>query len=503
MVHAVSRRFFVGALGATALQVATADAAGLAQSLRPQLRPGAGAASGGTKVVMPAADSLLANAGLSGQVIYAVADARTGQVLEAREVAGGLPPASVAKSVTAVYALETLGPAYRFHTRIIAVGSVSGGVVNGDLVLAGGGDPTLDTDGMADLAKQLKAAGIREVRGKFLVYGGALPFTVEIDKDQPDYAGYNPPISGLNLNYNRVHFEWKRAAKGFAMTMDARSDHYRPDVTMAKISIAQRDLPVFTYKDLGAADSWTVASGALGNGGARWLPVRKPELYAGEVLQVFARSHGINLPKPQVTRSAPRGSVLAQRSSAPLQDVLKSCLKYSTNLTAEIAGLTASIKRAGQVSSLRASGQLMTAWAESRLGMKGCKFVDHSGLGAESRVTAAGLAQAYTGAVHRGLLPHLMKSIPMTDPKGKAIPTSQLNVHAKTGTLNFASGLGGYITTAKGRDLTFAIFAADLPKRATLTEFQKESPPGGKTWNRRAKALQQALIQRWGAVYDA
>ncbi|SFQ55852.1 D-alanyl-D-alanine carboxypeptidase / D-alanyl-D-alanine-endopeptidase (penicillin-binding protein 4) [Donghicola eburneus] len=498
MVQTISRRFFVGALGATALQTGTANAAGLVQSLRPQMRP-----AGGTKVAMPAADALLTESGVSGQVIYAVADAKTGQILEARDVAGGLPPASVAKSVTAIYALETLGAGYRFHTRVIAVGAVSGGVVQGDLVLAGGGDPTLDTDGLADLAQQLKAAGIREVTGRFLVYGGALPFELQIDDDQPDHAGYNPTVSGLNLNYNRVHFEWRRGKSGYALTMDARSNAYRPDVSMAKISVVQRDLPVFGYTDLGGADAWTVASGALGNGGARWLPVRKPELYAGEVFQTFARSQGIKLPAPKIARSAPSGSVLAQLSSAPLRDVVKDCLKYSTNITAEVVGLTASLKRNGQVRSLRASARLMSAWAEARLGMKGCKFVDHSGLGDASRVTASSLAQAYAGPVQQGLLPDLMKPVAIPDKNGKPIPTHLLKVHAKTGTLNFASGLGGYITTASGRDLTFAIFAADLPRRNSLAEYQKENPPGGRAWNRRARALQKSLIRRWGVVYDS
>ena len=62
---------------------------------------------------------------------------------------------------------------------------------------------------------------------------------------------------------------------------------------------------------------------------------------------------------------------------------------------------------------------------------------------------------------------------------------------------------GGYITTTSGRKLTFAIFAADLPRRASLTEYQKENPPGGKAWNRRARDLQKTLIRRWGAVYDS
>jgi D-alanyl-D-alanine carboxypeptidase/D-alanyl-D-alanine-endopeptidase (penicillin-binding protein 4) len=53
-----------------------------------------------------------------------------------------LPPASVAKALTSLYALDTLGADHRFQTRVMATGSVIGGVLKGDLILVGGGDHT-------------------------------------------------------------------------------------------------------------------------------------------------------------------------------------------------------------------------------------------------------------------------------------------------------------------------------------------------------------------------
>ena len=130
-----------------------------------------------------------------------------------------------ADAVTALYALDALGSDYRFETRLLATGPVQEGVLKGDLVLAGGGDPTLDTDALADMAARLKARGIREVAGELRAWGGALPFERVIDPTQPEHVGYNPSISGLNLNFNRVHFEWRRAGSTRFLPRPQCPDH--------------------------------------------------------------------------------------------------------------------------------------------------------------------------------------------------------------------------------------------------------------------------------------
>ena len=252
MHDVVSRRgFLAGSVATLALTGLPACANAPAQSLRPVLRP-----AGGLAATVPGAEALVSKAQLGGEVVYALADAETGAMLEARQPQRGLPPASVVKALTAIYALDALGPAHRFETRLLATGPVQNGTLAGDLVLAGGGDPMLDTNGLADMAAKLKAAGVREVRGRFLVWGGALPYASVIDPDQPDHVGYNPAVSGLSLNFNRVHFEWKRNGQGYGVTMDARSDRYRPDVRVARMSIVARDLPVYTYSDAQGIDQW-------------------------------------------------------------------------------------------------------------------------------------------------------------------------------------------------------------------------------------------------------
>lgn len=437
---------------------------------------------------------------LSGTVAFAVADARTGKWLECQNEQTGTPPASTAKAITALYALDALGPDHQFQTQLVATGGIVNGQVEGDLILRGGGDPTLDTNTLADMAAQLKAAGIIGVKGAFKVFEASLPVLRQIDPEQPDHLGYNPGVSGLALNFNRVHFEWKRASSGYTVSMDGRSEKYRPAVAMAAMKVRDRSTPIYTYEDRAGRDNWTVAKGALGKGGSRWLPVRKPGLYAGDVFATLAGAHGIRLGKPQIVEELPTGEAVVTHVSGPLHGILRGMLKYSTNLTAEMVGLAASTKRLGQVGDLRASAAEMNRWAISALGMSAPKLVDHSGLGDDSQMTALDMARALIKMRESPLRP-ILKRIAMRDKKGRPLKSHPLVVDAKTGTLNFVSGLAGYLTAPDGRVMAFAILAADAGERAKISRAERERPPGARTWNRRAKRVQQALMERWGVLY--
>ena len=495
----ISRRFFLVAGLAGVSLPAWADAP--RTSLRPVARKAASAAKVATKAQAPGSAILVNEAKLGGHVAFAVADTKSGLVLEAREGDLAQPPASVTKAVTAIYALDTLGAGHRFVTQLIAMGPVQNGVLQGDLVLAGGGDPTLDTNALAGLAGQLKAAGVREVKGQFRVWGGALPSIRQIDKAQPDHVGYNPAISGIALNYNRVHFEWKRGGDGWVTTMDARSSKYRPDVTVARMRVVNRSTPVYTYSEKAGEDHWTVASKALGKGGSRWLPVRQPEIYAGQVFRTFARSHGIVLGPPKVAKVRPKGKAVASHDSAELRIILRNMLKYSNNLTAEMVGLAATARRKGKSVTLKGSAAEMSRWSGGALGMKRARLVDHSGLGDASRLTATDMARALVKVHRAGALKPILKPIALRHSNGKVNKGHPIKVFAKTGTLNFVSGLAGYMLAPDGTELAFAIFAADQGKRAGIRRDDRERPQGARGWNKRAKRLQQNLIERWGALY--
>ncbi|MFT4716142.1 MAG: D-alanyl-D-alanine carboxypeptidase/D-alanyl-D-alanine-endopeptidase (penicillin-binding protein 4) [Paracoccaceae bacterium] len=490
-----NRRMVLAGLFSSAASVVLAKAP--KRSVRPEPRPQA--------IKLLAAGSvedIVKSAKLDGKVGFMVADAATGEILESYKPLLGLPPASVTKAITTIYSLDALGSAHKFNTQLVATGPIENGRLSGDLYLVGGGDPTLDTDALGELARDLKDAGVREITGKAYVHSGALPYQKSIDPGQPEHLGYNPSLSGLNLNYNRVFFEWKRLAEGYSITMDARALKFRPRVAMSSIKVVDRSSPIFSIKSTSTTDQWTVSKRALGKKGGRWLPVRRPEFYAAEVFHTIARSFGIQLPAFTAAKSRPTGTVIAQWQSAKLGVMLRRMMKHSTNLTAEAVGVTASRKRGGSPAKLKDSGRMMAAWLKTRTGAKHAKFVDHSGLGDGSRISASDMTKVLVKQGWGGPLRQLMKDIPLRDTNGKPVKNHPVKVRAKTGTLNFVSALAGYIEAPKGRRLVFAVFSADLPRRVKITKANKERPKGARGWNRRSKIMQQQLIERWVTAFD-
>lgn len=505
LVKDIGRRgLLLGLAAALALPAEPLAARAPARSPVPPRRPGigpTGRAAAAPRLQPLSVEQLLARANLGGVTGFAAFDAQSGALIEAHQADAPVPPASVAKAPTALYALEALGLEHRFVTRLRAAGGVGNGVLEGDLVLEGGGDPTLQTEHLAALADALVRHGVRRVAGRLVVDDRALPAIAAIDPGQAPQAGYSPAISGLNLNFNRVHFAWRTAGGQLQLGLDARSATEVPPVSVIRIAAADRDQPVYAHAIRDGHEHWTVARPALGRDGSRWLPVRRPALYAGDVLRTLLAARGCSVPAPALGPAPTGGVVLAEVRSDPMPGMMRDMLRFSTNLVAECAGLAASQRGGTRPESLADSGARMGAWLGRRFGVEGLHFVDHSGLGEASRVTARGMARLFLAARRGTLLPDLLRAHPMRDGQGREMASHPVAVRAKTGTLNFASGLGGYATVAGGREIAFAIFSADLPRRARIAEADRDRPPGAQAWAGRARALQQGLIERWAALH--
>lgn len=475
-MNAVSRRGFIAGFGAGLGLLALAPRLASAQAVR-------------APVAAFDAETRIAEAGLGGAVAYALIDPATGTVLAERQADLPLAPASTLKSVTALYALDRLGAGHRFATRVFRAGNM--------LILAGGGDPVLDTDALDALAAATVAAEKGSGRGapvSFAVWGGALPRIGRLDPAQDEHLPYNPSISGMVLNFNRVHLNWRRGEQGYRLSLQARGRKLSPRAYTASIAPVDRALPLFTYES-GKRENWTIARRSLGKSGSRWLPVRRPELYAGDVFQTLCRARGLVLPNPEVIELLPDGQEIARQDSPPLDEIIRGMMEYSTNLTAEVIGLQAS--GAGDIGR---SAAAMADWLRGQGIATGFAFHDHSGLSPENRVTARMMAQLAAGPGQARGLRRLMKTIPLRDAQGKRKP-SDIAVEAKTGTLNFVSNLAGYAQREGGRELAFAILTGDEPRRAASQG--QELPEGVMGWTKRSKRLQQALIEGWAGEHGA
>lgn len=500
----MKRRRFLGVLGFV-LGVATATAlvAAPARAPSPSSRPPHSATDG---------HFLVAEAELSGVFSYIVLDAETGEPLEGGDIDALLPPASVAKAPTALFALDKLGPDHRFETRLIAVGEMERGVLDGDLILQGGGDPETDSASLDLLAYRLSEAGLKKVTGKFLVDDRLLPHVERIDRSQSEMAAYNPSVGALNLNFNRVFVEWERKRGAPSIKVEARSDRLSPLTESVSVELAEADgAAVFDYVGVAksGAETWRASSRALGRSGGRWLPVRRPGLYAGEVFRGLSLKAGMELPEPASGAGPLISEVVARVESRSLADILADMLRYSTNVTAEAVGMSAA-RVNGDAETLVASAQAMNRWAAEFAGLEpgdpGFRLMNFSGLSPDSRMSVRCIAQILLAADKRGFpalgggraasFRGLLPQRPYLD-EGMIRPPVEASVRAKTGTLSFVSSLAGYIEPENGRRMVFAMIAADMDARAEVADLELEVPPGARAWAARARALQRALIRSW------
>ncbi|MBP8275245.1 MAG: D-alanyl-D-alanine carboxypeptidase/D-alanyl-D-alanine-endopeptidase, partial [Acidobacteria bacterium] len=158
-------------------------------------------------------DAIFADPALSRGMISARIDSlRTGETIYAKNADKLVMPASNMKILTMTVAAETLGWNFTYQTKLEAVGQISDGVLNGDLIVVGGGDPTiLSNDGgpaplFAEWAAALRKAGITRVNGRII--GDDAFFdddTLGMGWSWDDLVfGYGAPISGLSYNENQV-----------------------------------------------------------------------------------------------------------------------------------------------------------------------------------------------------------------------------------------------------------------------------------------------------------
>ncbi len=340
-----------------------------------------------------------------GSYGFILIDAQSGQTLNERSADTPSAPASIAKLLAAVAIMDTKGLHSTFRTSLLADGSVSGGVLNGDLHLVGSGDPSLSRSDLKGLAGRLAASGVRRVNGKFYYHGDALPEVAVIDRGQPSGALYNPGISGLNLNHNEHRGS---------------------------------------------------------------TPVKNPAKYTADAMRSAAQAAGVTLPTPTKGKGGGKGNEVASHDSAPVSAILTEMFDISRNMTAEVLGAVAAAEISGKPNSLREAADTNARWAQSTIGSiggsewAGFDFPNNSGLTTRARATPRQMA----ALVRHGYRQHGEDFIRVYEEQSTGSSAGvDYAIRAKIGTMSYVRGLTGVISLG-GRDMIFAIMAMD-PARST------------------------------------
>lgn len=422
-----------------------------------------------------------------------------GDTLYARNAFEPLVPASNAKLLTTSAALHYLGPDFRYRTFVLTDGEIEGGVLYGDLILYGTGDPTLSdrfyprrTAVYESFADQLRALGIHEVDGRVL--GDGTFFSGSMIG-----AGWNPadlndwfaaPISALAYNENVVTLRVEPgAAVGWPVVVNTIPEGMRLPIMNTATTVAGRPSSRF---GIGRDDPRNpiVLEGELARGSAdvwRRITVGDPIGYAADGLRRVLETAGIRvrggagpvrftndspltgarIAAPALDEdAAPR--VLATHESVPLVDILTVINKESHNLYAEAVFRTLGRVVVGD-GSFEGGARAIERFLSSEVGIstEGFALLDGSGLSRESRVRASDFVALLGYNAESDYWDDFWETLPeagnrrelqrmyRTDAAG--------NLRAKTGTLNNVSALSGVVRGAAGERIAFSIISNDVP----------------------------------------
>lgn len=351
---------------------------------------------------------------LGSRLLAHVVDVVDGQVLlDSGSAVAGIP-ASAAKLLTAFAALSTLDPGDRLSTRVVA------GATPGEVVLVGGGDTTLSRT--APSLSYPDAPTIEELAQEVLANTDTAVTSIVVDGSL--YSG--PTISP----------SWQ---VGIAPST------YAAPITAAMV------------------DGGRVSSASRSRSA-------DPDLDAGTALAAALGLPGV----PVIRGLAPPGArVLGEVSSAPISRLVETMLVLSDNVLAESLARQVALARGLPADFTGGAIGIAKSIGEAGLDTTGLSLVDGSGLAAGNAVPSRLLTELLRAVAAPGGDPDLASiasGLPVAGYDGTLIdrypggPTVGAgSVRAKTGTLTGVNALAGYVVTAEGRVLAFALIADQLP----------------------------------------
>lgn len=425
-----------------------------------------------------------------------VVDLNSGRTLYQRNAQKSFIPASNTKLYTTAAALDQLGPDYVYETPLYADSPVVDGVLQGNLIVRGSGDPVIGgrfndgdiTEAFRDWADALKAAGITRIAGDLIgdddfFDDQALGFGWNWDDETFWYAA---ETGALSLNDNNVDLTIAGQTPGgpASITWEPLNTSYVTVVNQSRTVHPDSSLDEGYVRPRGTNTLLISSEVPAGRADLESLTITNATLFFMHVLRETLLREGISVAGAPVdvddlsikpNYDAPQMRRLATHTSPPLRDIVEVLNKQSQNLYAEQvlktlgAVLPADSTESEPGSAWMGIDAAMRTYARAGVDTSRIQLRDGSGLARHNLVTAE-----MTNALLRYMWHHpdsstqqaFYHSLPIGGVDGTLrwrypdeTDPARANVRAKTGTVSNASTLSGYVRTARGTPLAFVIMA--------------------------------------------
>ena len=398
-----------------------------------------------------------------------VKDAANGQKLIHYNEELNLIPASNMKLLTSLNGLKNLGPNFTFDTKIWMSGEIADGILTGNLLIEGCGDPTIYSPDrekynegfFKKLIQLLKSKNISKIEGQILARKVENPYEgIRADWSWSDVGNYyGSGIYPLNINENQYALYLSAPAVGKSAKIKKRDSISDVFITEEEVETDEAGTPDLAYIYWKPGSSEAKITGSLPKDSDLQKvkgALQNPQTVFLKVLNSELEKAGFVVEKKKVDSKEIKeiGSV----SSPPLKEIIREVNLLSNNFMTEAIAFALAKRR----DKLDESGWTQLAKFANEINCpQGYYFADGCGLSPTNRISPEGFSNALFWAKRQSFFPGLMASLPISGTSGTMrnfckSPRAKGKIHAKSGTLTRTFCYSGYATAKRG-ELIFSI----------------------------------------------
>lgn len=427
--------------------------------------------------------------GLSGpHTGVLIVSGRTGETILSQNADTPLMPASNMKILTSAAALSLLKPEFRFKTHLLTDGRINGETLQGNIYLKGFGDPVLSDERLTELMQELRFLGVRTVTGN-LIADDTFYDAERVGRGWKSTYGasaYSAQISALSLNLNTVEVRVRPTQAGRPANITLKPENTFFEV-INKTNTSGGGTRLHIARQLVNGRNQIIVTGNLyarGRTEVETINLEDPTLYTGNVAQNLLRKEEVIVQGKVVKGTTPPGAaLLATTESAPLSEVVSELNKHSINLIAENLLKFMGANFEGAPGTAAKGAKVVTErFLINQVGLprnNGIVIADGSGLSPLNRVTAHAFAQVLQHMLSQyDVSVDFMSSLAISGVDGTLRkrmngPDLKRRVRAKTGFINGASSLSGYLYTKKNEVVVFSFLMNHYSNFYTATSTQE------------------------------